>query len=179
METFGNMESMKSAIEKKYSSKIKEIEKERDAQLAGINKQLSKELELIRSHMQTEIEAEANKMHSMVLSSEKLKAKKEFEEKREALLDKVFIEAIKKAYQVAHTKDYVAYVKKNMPKGASFVVKGDSPYFKKAFHKLKIDKKIVGIRFESADIVYDFTLDNIISSKKDILRQEVSRILFD
>ena len=58
-------------------------------------------------------------------------------------------------------------------------VTGDGAYYKKEFPELEVDKSIVGIKFESEEVIYDFTLNNMIASKKDILRQEVSKILFD
>lgn len=178
MEMFGNVEALKKAIEKKYSSKIKEVEKDRDRQIEGINKELKKEFDLIGLRMKTVTDAAIKKTHSMILSSEKLKAKKEFEEKREALIYEIFRKAEKKTGKIAHSKEYVDYVKKNMPKAKGLVVKGDSTYYKKEFPKLKTDKNIVGVKFESEDVIYDFTLDNMINSKKDVLRQEVSKILF-
>jgi len=179
MEVFGNVEALKGAIEKKYSSKIRDVEKDRDKQLAEIDKELKKKLELLKSRMKTTTGAAIKKTHSMILSSEKLKAKKEFEEKREALIESVFAKAEKKAKTVAHSKEYLDFVKKSVPKDNNLSVIGDSDYYKKDFPKLKIDKKIVGLRFESEDIIYDFTLDNLIASKKDVLRHEVSKILFD
>lgn len=178
MEVFGNVKGLKGAIEKKYSSKIKEVEKEKEKQLAEIDKELGKELELLRSRMKTTTDAEVKKTHSMILSSEKLKAKKEFEEKRESLIEEVFKKAEKKASKITHSKEYMDYVKSNMPKEQNARVIGDSAYYKESFPKLKINKSIVGIKFELEGLIYDFTLNNIINSKKDILRQEVSKILF-
>ncbi len=178
MEIYGNIEALKGAIEKKYSSKIKGIEKETEKQLADIDKELSKELELLKSRMKTTTDAEVKKTHSMILSSEKLKAKKEFEEKRESLIEGVFKKAEKKASKITHSKEYIDYVRSNMPKEQNVRVIGDDAYYKEHFPKLKIDKSIVGIKFELEGLIYDFTLNNIINSKKDILRQEVSKILF-
>lgn len=178
MEIYGNVEALKGAIEKKYSSKIKEVEKETEKQLAEIDKELKKKLELLKARMKTTTDAEVKKTHSMILSSEKLKAKKEFEEKREALIDEVFKKAEKKALKIAHSKEYMDYVKSNVPEKEGIDAIGDGEYYKKEFPKLKVDKSIVGIKFESEGVIYDFTLNNIIASKKDVLRQEVSKILF-
>ena len=177
METFGNIEALKGAIEKKYSSKIKQTEKERDQTLADIDKELNKKLELLKSHMETTTDAEVKKTHSMILSGEKLKAKKEFEEKREELIEGVFKEAGKKAKSIAHSKEYLDYVESNLP-GGEFSSIGDSNYYEKAFPNMEIDKELIGVKFESNGVIYDFTLNNIIASKKDILRHEVSKVLF-
>lgn len=178
MEVFGNVEGLKDYIEKRYSSEIKLIKAEKEKQLEEIDKILKKELELLRSHMKTLTNADVKKAYSMILSEERLKAKKEFEEKREAIINSVFAEAEKKAEKIVHTSEYIDFVRKNMPQEKGLLVVGDSNYYKKAFPKVKVDKNMLGLKFESEGVTYDFTLDNMIASKKEILRQEVSRILF-
>jgi len=178
METFGNIEALKGAIEKKYASKIKEVEKDREKQLKEIEQELNKKLEVLKSRMKTKIDAEVKKTHSMILSEEKLKAKKEFEEKREGMIESVFKEAEKKAKKIAHTKEYMDFVNKNLPEEKDLSIIGDGTYYKETFPELKVDKDLIGLKFESKGIIYDFTLDNIIKSKRDILRQEVSKVLF-
>lgn len=178
MEVFGNIEALKKAIERKYASIVKDAEKEKEKQLAGIDRELKGKLELLRSHMKTEGDAEVKKTTSMISSAAKLKAKKEFEEKREAMIESVFEKAMKKAKDIAHSKDYTDFVKKNVPDTKGLSAVGDSDYYSKVFPEIKIDKSIIGVKFVSEGVVYDFTLDNMIYSKKDILRHEVSKILF-
>ena len=178
MEVYGNVEALKKAIEKKYSSMVKDIEKEKAEQLAEIGKELKGKLELLKSHAKTERDAEVKKTSSMISSSAKLSAKKEFEEKREAIIESVFEKAEKKAKDVAHSKEYTNFVKKTMPDAKGLSAKGDSDYYKELFPGLKTDKSIIGVKLEAEGVVYDFTLDSIIASKKDILRHEVSKILF-
>ncbi len=178
MEIFGNIEALKGSIEKRYSMDIKNVEKDKEKQLREIDKELKGKLELLRANMKTETDAEVRKVHSMILSEEKLKAKKEFEEKRESLINAVFKDAEKQAKKIVHSKVYVDYIKKDMPKQKGFSMIGDGAYYKKFFPKIKVSKGIVGVKFESEGLVYDFTLNNIITSKKDILRHEVSKTLF-
>lgn len=177
MEVYGNVEALKKAIERKYSSKIKQIEKDKEKQLAEVDKILKKKLDLLKSHMKTETDSAVKKAHSMILSSEKLKAKKEFEEKREALIDSVFKEAEKKAKKVIKTKEYLDYVKSRQPEEDCEIV-GCEESYKNDFADIKIDKNVVGMKFKAEGIAYDFSLDNLIDSKKDILRHEVSKVLF-
>lgn len=179
MEVFGNVDALKKSIEKKYSLKIKDVEKERDKHLAEIDRDIKKELNLLKSKMKNATDSEVKKMYSIVLSEEKLKSKKEFEEKRESLINSVFEEAKKKARKIAHSKEYLSYVDKNMPKGEKGLsIIGDSDFYKKEFPDLKIDENIIGLKFKSSELTYDFTLDNTINSKRDVLRHEISKILF-
>ena len=179
MEIYGNIESLKGSIEKRYSFEIKKVEEDRKKQVMEIGKELKNQLTLLNSNMKTIIDAEVKKAHSMILSEEKLKAKKEFEEKRESLINKVFKEAEKQAKKIAHTQEYADYVQENMPKEKGFSIIGDSDYYKTIFPEMDIDKNIIGIKFESKGLVYNFTLNSIIDSKKDILRHEVSKTLFN
>lgn len=178
MEIFGNVEALKGAIEKKYAAEIKKVEEDRDKQLAEIDKELKKKVELLSSHMKTAIDAEVKKTHSMILSEEKLKAKKEFEEKRESLINAIFKEAEKKAKKIAHSREYIDFVKENIPKEKGFLIIGDGDYYKKLFPKVKVDKSIIGLRFEGEGLVYDFTLNNMIEARKDVLRHDISKVLF-
>jgi len=178
MQIFGNIEALKEAISKKHSAKIKQAEEEKNKKLAEIARELHKRLELLRSHMKTIEDAEIKKARSMILSEEKLKLKKEFEEKREALIEAVFSEAEKRAKKTAHTKGYIDFVKKNMPNEEKLSVSGDSDSYKSFFPKLRIDEKLIGLRFETEQAIYDFTIDSLIASNKEILRHEVSKVLF-
>lgn len=178
MEVYGNVEALKEAIEKRYSSMIQDIEKDKKKQLTEMLKEVKEKLDLLKARMKTETDAEVKKTTSMTLSAAKLIAKKEFEEKREAIIESVFSGAAKKAKDIAHSKEYIDFVKKGMPDAKGLSAIGDSDYYKKEFPSLKIDKNLVGLKFESEGVIYDFTLDSIIASKKDILRHEVSKVLF-
>lgn len=178
MEVFGDAEALKKVIESKYSLRIKEAEKEKDKKLEEIDKELKKKLEILNAHMKMTSEAEAKKAYSMVLSKEKLNAKKEFEELREKLIDSVFKEADKRAKKFAHSEEYIEFVRENMPKDSKAICVGDSDYYKKLMPNIKVDNNLVGVKFESDGVIYDFTLNNIIESKKDVLRQEISKVLF-
>lgn len=178
MKVFGNIKGLKKAIKEKYSSKIDDIKRERNKEIEKINNELKERVKLKKSNMKVILESERKKAFSMVMSSTELKSKSEFEEKRESLIMSVVKEAYEKAKKIVHTKQYLDFVKKNMPKDKSLSIIGDSDFYKKDFSKIKIDKSIVGIKFIGEYITYDFTLDNLISSKKEILRHEINKILF-
>ncbi|MFH1642565.1 MAG: hypothetical protein ABIC04_06740 [Nanoarchaeota archaeon] len=176
MEVFGNVEALKSSIERNYTLQIKKLNIEKEKKLAEIDKIFKKEQDILRSQMKTATDAAVKKAHSMILSEEELKAKKEFEKKRDAIIESVFKEAMKQAERKVHTKEYLDFVKKNMPDGMKAIA--DSDYYKKIAPDLTIDKNMQGIKFVSEDVIYDFGLNNLIESKKDILRQEISGVLF-
>jgi vacuolar-type H+-ATPase subunit E/Vma4 len=175
MEVLGNVDKLKKSIETKFDQKIKDIDSERKEQLAIVKKELKKKLELLSVHMKTATDSEAKKTYSMLLSTEKLKAKKKFEEKRESMIQKIFLTAQKKAKKVTQSDEYLEFVNKNKPENAQVI--GDS-YFKKHFPEIKADDNIIGVKFNAKGIVFDFTLDSMVASKSDLLRHEISQVLF-
>ena len=177
MEIFGNAQALKKAIEIKYSSKIKKIEEEKEKQLEEIGKELKKKLELLRAHMKTDAEAAAKNAYSIILNREKLKAKKDFEETRESIIESVFNKAENRAKSIAHTNEYIGFVKRNIPEKEKLTAIGDSDYYKKHFPGLKIGKNIIGLKFESENLSYDFAISSLISSKKEMLRHDINKIL--
>ncbi len=179
MEVYGNVDALRKAIEKKYSSMVQSIEKDRKQQIDIMLQEAKEKISLLKAHMKTETDSEAKKTSSMALSAAMLSAKKDFEEKREALIESVFGKAAAKSKDIAHSKEYVDFVKKSLGSLKNLSAIGDSDYYKKDFPSIKIDKKITGLKFEAEGVVYDFTLDSMIASKRDILRHEVSKILFD
>jgi vacuolar-type H+-ATPase subunit E/Vma4 len=178
METFGNIGGLKAAIEKKYSSRIRTLEKEKEHALKEIEKEVLKKLGELKPKMLLQKETESKRKYSTILTEEKMKAVKSFQEKREELINKVFSEAKKRAKHMVHTEKYAAYVKKNMPSGEDMQMYGDDVYYQKFFPEIKIDKALNGIVCKSRDVIYDFTLDHLMESKKESLRYEVSKILF-
>ncbi|MBN2457915.1 hypothetical protein JXB31_02165 [Candidatus Woesearchaeota archaeon] len=180
MEIYGNVESIKQAIQKKFDDDIKAADNEKKAQIEGIMREAKEKEELISARISTMTESEVKKATSKIKSEEILKAKTEFEQKREEIIDKIFEMAIKNARKLAHEKGYIEMVKKSLPKEQHYELICDSDAYKRSFPKakLKIDKDIIGIKVLAGDVTYDFTIDSEIKSKKDILRNKISGVLF-
>lgn len=183
MEVFGNIEALKRAIEKRYENEIKALEEETDKKIQELKKEAEKEIALDKSRIDTLKAAAEKKAYSKVMSEEKLNAKKEFEQKREELINKVFEIAEKEAKKVTRSKEYIAFIKKNIPKVSDKKIEAtaDSAIYKKCLPskiKIKIDKNITGIKLREGNITYDLTIDEAIRSKKEVLRHKISTILF-
>ncbi len=180
MEVYGNVDSLKESIGKKYDEDIAELDKQAEKIISDIKAQADKKKELMKARNKTDTEAEVKKLKSKVISEETLKAKKEFEKSREELIEKVFSEAEKKAKDTAKTKKYADLVKKKMPKKVDSAIVGNVALKKlfKGIKTWKTDKTIAGIKFVQGEVVYDFTLDSAIRARKDELREKVAKILF-
>lgn len=178
MKVYGNIEALKSSIKKKYSAQIRAIEKDIEKKIKELKKETERKIALIKSRTKTLADLEAKKLYAMLMNEAILKAKRDFEKKREELINKVFDEAYKKAKKIAHTHEYIEYVKRKIPKEELEVI-GDSPYYEKFFPNLKIDKNVIGLKFKSTNVVYDFSLDSGLKSQKEKLRHIINKILFE
>lgn len=178
MEVIGNIELIKKSIQKKYEKEIRVIEKETSKEIEALNAEASKQKALQIAKIKTSRDAESRKVYSKILSEQRLNAKKQFEEAREEYIKEIFSEAFEKAKTIAHSNQYIDFVKSQSPSG-SFSVTADGDFFKKHFKDVKIDKAIIGMKFQADEVSYDLSLDGILTSKRDVLRHSVSQVLFN
>ena len=179
MEVIGNIELIKKSIERKYKKGLGELEKETEKEIELLRNEANKKLLLQKAKIKTETESESKKIFSKTISEYQLKAKKEFEEAREEFIKEIFLEALKKAKDIAYSKRYIDFVKEKMPKGEGIKIIGDSNFYSKYFEKVIIDKNITGVKFAAKEVIYDLSLDGILTSKREMLRHSVSKMLFE
>lgn len=180
MKIYGDIEALKSSIEKKYGQKIGEVERATDKKIEGMRKEADEKIALKKAHISTLTESEVRKEYSKILSEEELKARNEFEKKRDSMIKKIFGDAKKGAKKKAHNKKYISHLKANMPKGKGFSVVADSKAaYKTVSDNIKVDKSIAGVKFVSEDLSYDFTLDGAIDAKREQLRHAIIKALFE
>lgn len=176
MEILGNIEHIEQSIRQKYEKDIANIKRELEKTIAAKKQESKEQAEIKKSQLSTTTDFEVKKEYSKIVSEENLKAKRDFESAREQLIETVFNEAEKKAEKIAHSKDYIDFVKKRIPENCAIIA--DSDFFKKYFDNIEIDKSIVGIKCKVDNIIYDFSLDGIIKSKRDELRHIITKLLF-
>ncbi len=178
MEVIGNVDMIKGFIEKKYQTEIKQLDKETELEIQRLKEEAKKREALHRSKIKTMTDAESRKAYSKIISEEELKAKRDFEEAREALIGNAFSELGERAKDIAHSKRYLDFVKQKMPKSDGMII-ADSDFYKKYFGDVQVDSSIIGIKFQVDNITYDLSLDGMIESRRDMLRHKVSKSLFD
>lgn len=176
METFGDVEGFKKTIEGKYSTEIRKLEEATEERIQELREDYENRFLVTQKQIESETALESSKLAARVKSEKEIHARREFEQKREELIEAVFREVMERALKLAHSKQYVDYVKKRLPKDA--VVVCDSSYYKKAFPKAKVDKSIVGVTAVSGNLVYNFTIDALVESKKEHLRNTAAKTLF-
>ncbi len=177
MKVLGNINALKKSIEQTYSDKIKAIDNETKEKVAEINSKAKKEMDEKVSKMQLDTESEVSKTYSRLISEETMTVKKQYEEKREAYINEIFDEAEKQAATIAHSDGYLKLVKSKAPKG-KFDIVADSTYYEKEFSGLKTSKEFHGLKFVSAEVTYDFSIESSIASKRDVLRHIINEKLF-
>lgn len=181
MQVYGNKEPLMAEIKRRYNKGIEEIEKDTLKEINEIKSEAVAKITNLREKAELVNDSETKKLHSKIISEEKLEAKKEFEEKREKIIEKVFHHTKHEAEKIAHSDDYIKFVEKSVPKkiieeGEIF---GDSDYYKKRFPELKIKKGITGIQIKTENVLYDLSVDSAIEAKKEQLRDSISKILFE
>ena len=68
------------------------------------------------------------------------------------------------------------FVKKKMPKNVKPVV--GNAKLKTAFPNASIDKTVIGVKFKGENVIYDFSLNGLLDSKKEELRSVVTKALW-
>jgi vacuolar-type H+-ATPase subunit E/Vma4 len=179
MEVLGNLELLKSEIKKEFSRQFEEYQKEMlklfEAEKSSIMEQHEKEMK----NLLAEIRREKKTVFKSVLSDEKLEAKKEYEKKREVLINSAFKKAVKKSNKAILSKEYIEMINQFIKNKNDAVLTGCSEEYKKIFPGLNIDKKIDGIVVKAGDSIIDFTYSTFMESKKSELRHKISKILFE
>lgn len=176
MEVFGNAKSLMNEIEHRYNKEIAKLDLETERSLAELKKKAEEEIGFWKSKYDLYCEAEAKKRASRIISEEKLKAKKEYEQVREDLINEVLLLAEKQAGTFAHSKSYIDFVKKNIPPFKEYNVIAGSEKYSQAFPKsnIAVDTSIQGIKIEKDGVVYDFSVSSALQSKREALRRTIS-----
>lgn len=179
MEVHGNIEELKKAVAKKYELEINKIKADTEKAIKSVHEEHRTKLDALKDQMKQKAHMEVQKAYAKVLSSEKLAAKKAFEERREHLISQVFEKAQKAALEVAHSDQYKEYVKKHIPT-TEFSVVADSEQYKDLFKdvSMEVDPHIAGVKLQAGNTIIDLTLDGAIASRKEVLRHGVSKVLF-
>ena len=179
MEVYGDVKNLENSIKSRYEEDLKPLKKEADQRIDEIKKATDERLKIMRAQDKIKAEEESKLVYARLVNEEKLKAKREFEETREALVEDVFNEVMKKAGKKAHTKEFLKFIKTSIPKTKEKIsAVGDSDYYSSLFKNLKVDKSMVGVKFEVENLIYNFTFDEMMNSKKEQLREAVITALF-
>lgn len=205
MEVYGDIEAMKKIIGERYEAKITAIGMETNTAVEAIERETSEKISLMRADALSAIKSEIHAAKSKAMGEKKLEAKRVFELEREGAVEAVLCGIEKRKEKIALSKEYIDYVKANMPgkgkteiynpeqnwrKPGSAVSKdstqicqlavavGGSEKYKTAFGcKVKIDKGIAGIVFTSENAIHDFTISKMVEAKRDVLREAIMKNL--
>ena len=177
MKVYGNLELFKERINQDFDKQVDDLHKETGKQETEINDSYKAKIKEFNKEFDQKIEQEANSLKVRVINEEKLKAKVDYEEEREKLINEVFDKATEQLKKAVHTKKYVDYIKAKLPKLSKMEIIADSDFFKQYFKNVKVDASLTGMKVISGNEIYDFTADSLMDAKKDSFRSEVVSIL--
>jgi hypothetical protein len=175
MELHGNINGLKEAIQKDYDEKIEEINKEKNIKINELKKIFNNELNELENELQQNQELKLKEIKTRVLNEQKLAAKYEFEKAREELIQTVMSEIKQDFSKIMKSKKYLDFAKKSIP--ANAIIYGN-PFFKQEFQNLKIEKDLIGLRFEQENIIYDLSLNALFEAKEFSIREKIAGILW-
>ena len=173
----GNLEHLEKEIENSYKEKLEEFQKNSLEEFNLEKKQIDEKHKKALAKARMEAEEEEKKVFKSTLAEEILNAKKEFENKREELINNVFNTASEKANEVLLGKDYLKLAKKTA-KGKVKVTGGFEEY-KKEFPDVEVDNRVRGVIVRKDNLIFDFSYDKFVESRRLDLRHKVSNILFE
>ncbi len=178
MEVYGNISALKKGIEERYKNEIAQIEKEAEDKAKDFDAKKKKRLQVLKADFKTRKGEKVKEAKQRVLNEKKLEAKKEFELEREKLIQQVFEDVKKKASKIVLTKQYIEYVKKNVPKEKGFLAMVGPAFLKKSFPKSKEEKGLIGVKFVGDEIIYDYSINALLEAREDFVRHTITKNLF-
>lgn len=178
MKVYGNLNAVKEAIRERYGRETSAIGKEIREKQQLLRGSVEAELRALEERLSAEAENEAQQAYQRVFNERKSAAKRQFEGEREALIESVLSEAGKEAEKFAEGKQYLEFVKRNMPGKGRLEAFGGSEAYKAAFPGMKIDKSLRGIVFRGEGVEYNFTADRIMEARREELRRVATAALF-
>ncbi|GEM_PF-5762762 len=177
MKVVGSIASLEKEIRRKYESDLRKLEKEAKQRIEKIRSTTRDKLKAIRERNKPRINRIKETSKRAALNEVKMKWKLEYQREKEKMANTIINEIRKDLRKIAHSKSYLDYLKRKMPKG-NFEVYADSNYYQKLFKKkIKIDRSITGVRLIGKDVVYDFTLESILNAKMPRIKMVISKVL--
>ncbi len=173
----GNKRYIKDSIKEHYLQKLKEFQQAIQEKEKEIQRNTAEKIKRIRNEYLQKMKKELETVKASTLNEEKLKAKREYEELREELIEKVIAELRKKFEEISKSKEYAKLVKKNMPKTYNFAIVGNEK-LKKLLKKAKLDKSIKGVKFITEDAEIDFSLERMLEAKIENIREVIAKELW-
>lgn len=177
MQVLGNLDLLKKEISKSYSEKLAEFSKEKEEEFNKEKAEILEQHNIQLKKLKTSLFNEEKKVFKTTLAEEKLNAKKEFENKREKLINKVFETSAEKSKDILLRDDYINFIKEFIREKKEIELIGNFQEYERHFD-IKLDNNLNGIIVKQGDEIFDFTYDRFIESRKLDLRHKISILLF-
>jgi vacuolar-type H+-ATPase subunit E/Vma4 len=179
MQVIGNIGKLKDDIKRSYALKLDEFKKEEKKKFEEKKKAILEEHEKDLRKAEAMLKEAQLKVFKTTFSEELLNAKKEFEKKREELIESAFSSAQEKLDHMISTKEYIDKIKSFAKEKKMYEVTGNLEHYKDYFPDLKLNNKVKGLIIKQKNSLFDFTYTTFMESRKLDLRHKIADILFE
>ncbi len=177
MQQLGNPEYLKKEIDKAFKERLEEWKKEKLQEFEDWKKSILKAHRDRLSQLDKKLEDEKRLEFATAESDEKRKAKQDFEEKREAEIEKVFDQAKEKAKYAVTKKEYHLLIHNIIQDRQHIRYLGNTDLIK-GYDPIEHDPEVTGLKIIAKESVIDLSFEKFIEAKKEVLRMEISNTLF-
>jgi len=179
MKTYGSFDNILKSIRESTDDEIRKAREDFDKRAYLLEDQYQKHVQLLDEKASEYIEQGKKTITQTILQKEHSNQQILLQKHRERLITAVMKEVEARLHKLTKTKRYIDHIRNNIPQGRLTSAYGSSKTYKKYFTKMKLDTKINGIRLVKNNIIYDFSVELLMSAYKDKLREMASKVLFE
>lgn len=177
MKTYGNLEDLKVSLNEVFDQKIKELDRYSEKKTKEIKDIFDEKLNFMKSEHKEIMKEELSNLKERLENNQKIEEKKIEQQKKEEMIEKVVEDLRADAKKILSSKKYMDFLKKSLPKNA--VVYADSNDYSKVIDsKINIDKNILGVKATYENMVFDLTINSMIDSNIERLKETIAKELF-
>ena len=179
MEVSGNKQMLLNEVEKGFVTEFDEFEKKSIGEFTAESKNAAERHRKDIDNVMKDIERRKKRAYSHTLAVERMNARKEYEQKREEIINRVFKIAGEKAEGELVKWEYLGPIKDFADNREISEMTGGLEEYKATFPLIGVDALLDGIVVRKEGKVYDFTYKTFVESKRLELRHKVSKLLFE
>ena len=178
MKLIGSISSLENEIKRKYRRDVERLENEAEKRIRKIRNATKAKLKEIDNEQRPIIKQAKELGKRAHLNEIRMKMKLEYQREKEKLVNQLITDVKKDMKKIAHSKEYLEYIKRHMVDEKDLEVYADSNYYQKLFKKkIHVVKGITGVKLVGKDITYDLTLESIMEEKLPKIKTVISREL--
>ena len=117
MENYGDIKGLKESLKGEFQSRALELDSYYEETKSALEKEFTEKLELLKSESGQSLDSELAELKIALEASKKNEANKTLQQEKDRLIELVIQDMLSNAKSIVHSKKYLDYLKKQMPKG--------------------------------------------------------------